>query len=597
MVAPSGRLWHPPAAMDAKNTQLLVTACLLGGCATALSNVQGDDRKAQLDGMSALSSAPDADKEDAIPRLIELAESSDADLRRAAWQAIDGLHFSDARLGWQVAASKSGLCGRAVASAQARWSEADDVVRDGLAQALAGGRCPEVKQWIWALVERTDTRMERGSGLYGWLDARRDSENTTRLLKLARDPASPPDRVGPICELLAARSTAGMLEGGHRMEALGLVHDGRVTPGVRVVLGEAILGAQPPLDEAAVLGVVSGSEAPAELRKRALLALPNGGAAASLSATTVAAVGDVIRDGASAPDVRSHFALLLVRRGRADALPPLSHVAQDVGASRDLRAKMLEQISGLGGEEAAGVMAAVIVQADSHPETRTLALKGLQTAWSAAAEVACVKVCEIEPVSEICVGAIAQLTAHGSGRTADAKAFGFALRVDGAADPYGVLATREEMDATVIAALPEQMRAYTLALSAIAQADGAAAKRLGDDDTGKTIDPAICTMREGWENVNALKSAGKKDEAATVQKSMYRADHVLRDPDVATKVKAAQRAMKGPLSEAGAAAASLNDSALTARLDKMVSDKTGLKAPCVLIPDLAAARKKARRAR
>ncbi len=581
--------------MDAKIIKLLVITCLLGGCATALSNVQGDDRNAQLQGMSALPAASDADKEAAIGRLIELSESSDADLRRAAWKAIDGLHFSDARLGWQVAASKSALCKRTVATAQARWPEADDVVRDGLVQALAGGRCQEVEEWIWALVEKTDTRMERGTGLYGWLDARRDSENTTRLLQLARNPTSSPDRVGPICELLAARSASGMLEGNDRIEGLQLVHDGRVTPGVRAVLGDAIFGAQPPLAEAAVLSVLLGSEAPAELRKKALLALPNGGVATSLSAGSVAAISKVIRDVASPPDLRTHLAMVLAQRGKADALPPISDVAKDVGAPRDLRAKMLDQISALGGEEAAGVMAAVIVQTQSHPETRALALKALETVWSGAAEVACVKVCEAEPVSDICTGSIAQLTAHGSGRIADAKAFGFVLRIDAAADPYAVLAIREEMDGAVVGALPEQVRAYALTLAAVAQADKAGARRFGDDEDGKKIDPAICTMREGWEQVNALKSAGKKAEAATVQKSMYRADHLLRDAAVVTKVKAAKRVMKGPLSDAGAAAAPLTDPALTARLDKMVADKTGLKAPCVLIPGLEAARKKAKR--
>ena len=41
-------------------------------------------------------------------------------------------------------------------------------------------------------------------------------------------------------------------------------------------------------------------------------------------------------------------------------------------------------------------------------------------------------------------------------------------------------------------------------------ADAAAARRFGEDEKGLKIDPAICTMREGWEKVNALKAEGKK---------------------------------------------------------------------------------------
>lgn len=581
--------------MAAKITHLLAATCVLTGCATALSNVQGDDRNAQLEGMTALPGSSDADKEAAISRLIELSESSDADLRAAAWRAIDGLHFSDARLGWQVAASKSSLCKRTVATAQSRWPHADDLVRDGLVQALAGGRCQEVEDWIWQIVEQTDTLMERGTGLYGWLDARRESENTGRLLAVSRNPATAADRIGPICELLAARAAAGMLEGADRTEALRLVHDSRVTPGVRLVLGEAVFAIQPPLPEAEVLTVLSGSEAPAELRKKALLALPGGGVATSLSASSVTAISNVIRDPASPPDLRGHFAMVLAARSKAEALPTLSHVAKDVGAPRDLRSLMLDQISALGGEEAAAVMAAVIVQQDSHLETRNQAMAALESVWGGAAEVACVTVCEAEPVSDICTEAIARLIGHGSGRIPDAKAFGFALRIDGAADPYAMLTIREGLDTQVVAALPEQVRAYALTLAAVAKADRAAAKRFGDDEKGNKIDPAICTMREGWEQVNALKAAGKRDEATLIQKSMYRADHVLRDPEVVTKVKAAKRAMKAALAEAGAAAAPLIDPALTERLDKMVAGKTGLKAPCVLIPGLEAARKKAKR--
>ena len=595
MVAPDGRLWHPPAAMPSNSTILFALFITSTGCATPLSSLQGSDRTGQLQGMAALQTASDADKAAAVPRLIELSESKDAEVRTAAWQAMDSLHFADARLGWQVAASKSTLCKRTISSVKARWSEVDNVVRDGLVQAMAGGRCSDVEDWIWELVEQTDTLMERGSGLYGWLDARRDSENTGRLLTLARNPGTSAGRVGPICELLAARASSGMLEGTDRPDALQLVHDTRVGPGVRTVLGEAIFGGQPPIQPDVVLTVLIGSEAPSELRKRALLALPSGGVATSLSANTVSTLGKVITDPASPPDLRAHFAAVLSQRGKADALIPLSKVAEDVGTNRDLRSKMLEQIASLGGEEAAGVMAKVVVQTQSHPETRAQAMAALETVWSGTAEYACVKVCEAEPTSELCASAIARLTGHGSARVPDAKAFGFSVRIDEIADPYAMLKLRGEMGAPVLNALNDQVRAYALTLAAVAKADKAAVRRFGDDEDGKKIDPAICTMRDGRVQVAELKAAGKKAEALAIQRSMYRAEHLLKEDAVKAKIKAAKRTMKAALAEAGAAAIPLNAVERLARLDKMIADKVGLKAPCMLTPLLAKARRNAKR--
>ena len=555
---------------------LILAAC--AACSGPISQLRSGDAARQREGMARLTSAKDEDKAAAIPVLLALSGSDDAAVRDGAYQTLDTLYFSDARLGWRVAATDPALCSRTIEAAQRRWDGLSDTKRDGIFTAIVAGPCPEVEHWAWARVEQSSDTMTRGTALYGWLDYRRDAATTTRMLRLALDARTPAHRVEPISELVAARD----LDATSRVQALALVHNPQVSPGARNVLGHRLLEAKPRLDEATLLGVVGGSNAPSELRKSALAALDSAGNPAAFSPATVSRVGAVVVDRASPPDLRTSFASLLAQRPAAEALPALRNVAIDLQAPRDLRGAMTEHLAAYGSPAAATVLATVVRQKDSHPSTRSRALAAMSRAWGPDAEAACVELCADDPFGTLCATALEHLATRSSPRLPQARAHGFSIRIDKAADPPALLAIRSELDDATLASLPAPVQAYVGSLAALAQADATSKAKLGD--RWYDIDTAVCTMTEGWEKVNALKAVGKKDEAFAIQRTMYRADHLMREDGVKGRIKAAGRAIVPSVQAAATALAQIGDPALVTRHEKMRSERSGLGSPCIVLP-------------
>jgi len=571
--------------MSARPSFLLVTA-LVCGCGGPLAQLRpGTTGKEKLEGMRALLTAPDEVKVQAVPRLLELAGARREDVRVAAFQTLDELHFSDARSAWGRAVRDAKTCGKVVRLTKARWETLSMEQREGLLSAVVTGPCKDKDAWLWELVEADDPALHPGSTLYVWADKQRAEPDTARLLKQAAKQGGP-GQIATLCELLSARD----LEGTARYDALKLIHNPWAPLSVRTVLGERLMKRLPPLEEPALRRVLGSSHAPSVLRKQALVALA--GDPPKLTDKLATAVGEVVADAVTPPDARAWFAERLAERKDEGTFRVFRGVAQDVRAPRDLRARMLGYVVEYADDAASRVLASVVRQEASHMETRALALAGMAKVWSQAAETTCVELCARRPFSELCLGAVERLREHGSARLAQARAFGFAARLRNAEDPATVLSLRRELDDATLAALPAPAGRFVQAVGGIFEADAAYAATLGGEL--EKIDGAVCTMRDGWNNVNAAKAAGKADQAKALQREMYWADNLLRDPATKSKLNSARRAAAGPLQAAAVAAAALQDPELSRRAKMMREEGKWLRARCTLLPAFARAKRAAK---
>ena len=525
--------------------------------------------------MRALLAEPDEVKAEALPRLLHLAGAQREDVRLAAFQTLDALHFLDARSAWGVSARQAGTCPKVVKLTRARWADLLPEQRDGLLAAVVAGPCKERDAWLWELVEAGDATLRPGSTLYGWADTQRAPADSDRLVKLALAQEGP-GQVATLCELLAARD----LEGGERYGALKLVDNPWAPLSVRLVLGERLLRHGPPLDEPSLHALVRSAMAPSELRKAAFSALA--GDAPQLTARLLEDATAVLGDPFSPPDARSWFAERLAGRQDEAVFAVLRTVAQDESAPRDLRAAMLAAVAGFANDAASRVLATVVRQEDSPMETRASALAAMAGVWSTAAETTCVELCARRPFSELCAGALKRLAEHGSSRLPQARAFGLVERLKNAEDPATILSIRRELDDATLAVLPDQTRAFVVAVGGLFEADGVYFDKLGERFA--ELEEATCTMREGWEKVNAHKAAGEAEQAHEVQRLLYRADNLLRADPTRGLLAAAGRAAAPALQASAAAAAQLVEEDLVERARRMREKGGWLRAPCLLLP-------------
>jgi len=541
-----------------------------------------------MEGMRALLAAPDEMKRQALPRLLELAAGRREDVRLAAFQTLDALVFSDSRLAWGVAASSPDTCPRAVSLTKARWSTLDGDRREGLVQVFARSACPEATAWLWEVVEGSADALLAMPTLHLWVDHQRSVDDTARLIRLAKQEGVRRVRLDILCKLLAARD----LDGALRYEAISLVHRATASIGARTVLGERLLARRPPLDDPTLLALVGGSTVPTALRKAAYLQLA--GVPPRPTAAHVERLKAAVADPASAPDARAWFAGQLAGGRREGLFRLFRSVAQDTRAPRALRAAMLDWIIDGGGEQAAAVLATVVRQEMSHPETRAKAAAGFAKAWSPVAETTCVELCVRAPFGELCRVAIERLQGHRSPRLAKAQSFQVAARLRRAPDAAAVMSVAKATPEETMAALPSDVYAFALLLSGLAEADAVVAGKLGENHA--QIDAAVCTMKTGWEAVNAAKAAGNTAKAHATQRRMYRADNLLREGDVGQRLASARRAAQAPVQTAARGAVGLNDTDLSARASELRGGDEWLRAPCIVLPMLERATRKERRA-